>query len=97
MQCDEDVGGGCCPDGTTCVRDGCVNMQSCQTLLRKHFTPRATIAGLFHGDKTDEAVHTGIKFGEVGVVKSSACHAFLRPSLFIMLVAAVITSEAIMR
>ncbi|KAH7179683.1 uncharacterized protein B0J16DRAFT_403010 [Fusarium flagelliforme] len=62
-----DVGGGCCPDGTICAREGCLSLQ---TSLRKHSMPRATIDGLFHGDKP-EAVQTGIKFGEVGVVKSS--------------------------
>jgi hypothetical protein len=60
-----------------------------QTSLRKHSRPRATIDDLFHGDKP-EAAQTGIKFGEVGVVKSSACHAFFGPSLFIMPMAVVI-------
>ncbi|OBS27560.1 hypothetical protein FPOA_01502 [Fusarium poae] len=86
-QCGRDLGGGCCPDGTMCAADGCLNVQ---TSLRKPSVPRAMITGLFHGDKTGEAVHTGIKFGEVGVVKSSACHAFFGPSLFIMPMAVVI-------
>ncbi|CEI65262.1 unnamed protein product [Fusarium venenatum] len=86
MQCGRDLDGGCCPDGM-CAADGCLNVQ---TSLRKHSMPRAMITGLFHGDKTGEAVHTGVRFGEVGVVKSSACHAFFGPSLFIMPVAVVI-------
>jgi len=83
-----DIGGGCCPDGTICAREGCLSMQ---TSLRKRSSPRATIDGVFHGDKP-EAAQTGIKFGEVGVVKSSACHAYLEQGLFIMPAVVVIMS-----
>ncbi|VTO84598.1 unnamed protein product [Fusarium graminearum] len=93
-QCGRDLGGGCCPDGTMCAPDGCLSIQ---TSLRKHSMPRAMITGLFHGDKTSDAVHTGIKFGEVGVVKSSACHAFLGPTLFAMPIAVSIMTWAIVR
>lgn len=85
-----DIGGGCYPHGTICAREDCLSMQAS---LRKHSMPRATIDGLFHGDKP-EAAQTGIKFGEVGVVKSSACacHAYLRQGLFIMPAVVVIMS-----
>lgn len=79
-QCGRELGGGCCPEGTTCSPDGCLQpgtrlLDSLLLLLPRMEMDTETVSETLDlgQDKAEshEAVSTGFKFGEVGMVKPS--------------------------
>ncbi|KAM5342969.1 hypothetical protein ACJ41O_013935 [Fusarium nematophilum] len=110
-QCGRELGGGCCPEGTTCSPDGClqilgINLEFDDKLLSLPSTmetdrqPAEDVSTRHIGNygmdvamrtaDAAKAIHTGIKFGEVGLVKSSACDTLITPHyLYMILLGAV--------
>ncbi|KAF5004483.1 hypothetical protein FDECE_9026 [Fusarium decemcellulare] len=95
-QCGRELGGGCCPEGTTCSPDGCLETAKLDKHLRLpamnmsgHVAPEAVVLygrqSKTETNAADDAVFTGTKFGEVGLVKTSDGDTLLTPHLYVML------------
>ncbi|RSL63930.1 hypothetical protein CEP54_004975 [Fusarium duplospermum] len=94
-QCGRELGGGCCPEGTTCSPDGCLQqLESGTGLLDSLLLPRMemdeeAVSETFgiRQDKAEshKALSTGFKFGEVGMVKLSTSEMLRIPRMDMIL------------